>query len=214
MYYSVKGKAVVVCPQSLMPGRLISALLVCGVLAAAESLVASQVQRTHRQPSRPLVVKQRPPPIQLAASTAQPSDNAKGLAVGWGVCGFLGILASAIGRLAPIAAQPFVQKDLSVLQWGMYACMMVFFAYAEGYKAFQLKFSPLVVQRAMTLKDKGTTITQLVFAPFYSMGLFHASPKRRKVITDRSLLVHAATPILPRSGMQLPAALAPDPALP
>ena len=28
---------------------------------------------------------------------------------------------------------------------------MAFFAYTEGYKAFQCKFSPLVVQRAMTL---------------------------------------------------------------
>ena len=45
---------------------------------------------------------------------------------------------------------------------------MAVFAWAEGYNAFQRKFSPLVVRRAMTLKEGGdTTATQLALAPFY-----------------------------------------------
>ena len=57
---------------------------------------------------------------------------------------------------------------------------MAFFAYTEGYKAFQCKFSPLVVQRAMTLSTRSPPppLLHSALAPFYSMGLFHASKKR------------------------------------
>merc|ERR1719424_1992264 len=89
------------------------------------------------------------PPVVLSAASPAPAPSAGGLAVGWGVCGFLSILASAIKRLAPIAIQPLKAKDLTLLQWGLYAATMAFFAYAEGYKAFQKKFSPMVVRRAM-----------------------------------------------------------------
>lgn len=59
---------------------------------------------------------------------------------------------------------------------------MAFFAYTEGYKAFQLKFSPLVVQRAMTLsRSPAPPLHHTLFAPFYSMGLFYASKKRKIV---------------------------------
>jgi hypothetical protein len=59
---------------------------------------------------------------------------------------------------------------------------MAIFAYVEGYKAFQLKFSPLVVQRAMTLsRSPPPPLHHTLLAPFYSMGLFHASKKRKIV---------------------------------
>jgi len=90
----------------------------------------------------------------------------------------IGILASAIKRLAPIAIQPLKAKDLSALQWGLYVGTMLFFAYTEGYKAFQGKFSPLVVRRAMTLKEPSAKPAHVALAPFYSMGLFHATRKR------------------------------------
>jgi hypothetical protein len=50
-------------------------------------------------------------------------------------------------------------------------------AYAEGYKAFQLKFSPMVVQRAFSICDS-PNIFNCVLAGPYSMGLFGASRKR------------------------------------
>ena len=58
--------------------------------------------------------------------------------------------------------------------------MCIWFAYVEGYKGFQLKFSPLVVSRAQTLTSK-SPIHHLLFAPFYAMGLFHATKKRKIV---------------------------------
>ncbi len=61
--------------------------------------------------------------------------------------------------------------------------MCIWFAYVEGYKGFQLKFSPLVVARAQTLKPftKGSPILHTLFGPFYAMGLFHATKKRKIV---------------------------------
>jgi len=66
---------------------------------------------------------------------------------------------------------------------------MAFFAYTEGYKAFQCKFSPLVVQRAMTLSTRSPPppLLHSALAPFYSMGLFHASKKRKTVSWSISL---------------------------
>lgn len=118
-----------------------------------------------------------------------PNDNARSVSAAWGVCGFLSILASAVRRLGPIALQPFVRMDLSLLQWSCYAASVIGFAYVEGYGAFQKKFSPMVVRRAMTLTRAGAGVVKRVFAPFYSMGLFHASRKRKIVSWSVSLTV-------------------------
>ena len=127
--------------------------------------------------------------VAAGASTSPPADTARSLSVAWGVCGFLSILASAVRRLAPIAMQPFARLDLTIFQWLMYAGTVLGFAYVEGYGAFQKKFSPLVVRRAMTLTRGGTAIGHRIFAPFYSMGLFHASKKRRIISWTISLTV-------------------------
>ena len=63
----------------------------------------------------------------------------------------------------------------------MYAITCAFFAYAEGYKGFQKKFSPLVVKRSSTLilgTRSGNNPLHYLFAPLYSMGLIHATKKR------------------------------------
>jgi hypothetical protein len=63
----------------------------------------------------------------------------------------------------------------------MYAITCAFFAYAEGYKGFQLKFSPLVVKRSSTLvvgTRQGNNPINYLLAPLYSMGLINATKKR------------------------------------
>lgn len=95
----------------------------------------------------------------------------------WGVFQVISILANAIKRLIPIALQPFFQKDMQPIQWGMYAAWCVFMIYNEGYKAFQLKFSPLVVNRAFGI-SKNPSVLKYIFAGPYSMGLFGADRKR------------------------------------
>ena len=66
---------------------------------------------------------------------------------------------------------------------------MALFAYMEGYKAFQKKFSPMVVRRALTLGDPAAPMLHTLLAPFYSMGLFHATRKRKIVSWSISLAV-------------------------
>ena len=86
--------------------------------------------------------------------------------------------------------------DLSVGHWVAYGLWCVFMGYTEGYKAFQRKFCPMVVARAATLdvppgeRRRGWWLHAL-FAPMYSMGLFHAS--RKRLIVSWSFVVGIAS---------------------
>lgn len=60
--------------------------------------------------------------------------------------------------------------------YSAYILTCAWFSYVEGYKGFQLKFSPLVVARSFTVEP--SAIHHLLLAPLYSMGLFHATKKR------------------------------------
>lgn len=64
-----------------------------------------------------------------------------------------------------------------------YIVTCLWFAYVEGYKGFQTKFSPLVVKRSFSLVpgENGTNLLHFLFAPLYSMGLIHATKKRKIV---------------------------------
>lgn len=95
----------------------------------------------------------------------------------WGILGVVCILGNGIVRMLPIASQPFIQKDLEPYQWGISVAFILFMLYVEGYKSFQLKFSPMVVARAMTLMTNPTFAKILLAGP-YCMGLFGATRKR------------------------------------
>lgn len=95
----------------------------------------------------------------------------------WGVLQVVSILANAIKRLLPIATVPFHQNDLRLYQWLIMAAWSAWMGYAEGYRAFQQKFSPLVVSRAFSLSDN-PSIANWVLAGPYSMGMFGADRKR------------------------------------
>ena len=74
-----------------------------------------------------------------------------------------------------------------------YAISCLFFAYAEGYKGFQTKFSPLVVKRSFTLVigTKQGSVLNYFLAPLYSMGLIHAT--RKRLITSWAVSLGVAT---------------------
>lgn len=98
----------------------------------------------------------------------------------WGVAGVMAMLVNAVKRVFPVAVEPF-QTGLSPPLWIAYGIFALGMCYAEGYKAFHLKFSPMVVSRSMTLgRATGTPLLHSLFAPLYAMGLFHASGKRTK----------------------------------
>ncbi|KAG7339761.1 hypothetical protein IV203_025441 [Nitzschia inconspicua] len=127
----------------------------------------------------------------------------------WGSFGVIYILAKAVKRVIPIAMEPFAGGSLTFtpFQWSMYALSCLFFAYAEGYKGFHLKFSPLVVKRSFTLvigTPQGNNPLNYLLAPLYSMGLFAAT--RKRLITSWSVTLGVAAivaavkrlPLVPR----------------
>ncbi|RYY80231.1 hypothetical protein EON63_16880 [archaeon] len=112
------------------------------------------------------------------------------------------VLANAIKRLLPLALQPFhAPSSLTPAQWVVYGVWCVYMMYAEGYKAFQCKFAPYVVQRAFSILNHShtssshpsssgggdgvihtiTTIINVLLAGPYSMGLFNA-PRKRMIV--------------------------------
>ncbi|KAI2507695.1 hypothetical protein MHU86_6694 [Fragilaria crotonensis] len=107
----------------------------------------------------------------------------------YGTGGVLYILSKAIRRVAPVAMEPFAKGaiPLTQLQLGSYVVTCLWFAYVEGYKGFQTKFAPLVVSRSFTMDYGSSKIHHFLLAPFYSMGLFHATKKRMIVSWSVSL---------------------------
>lgn len=116
---------------------------------------------------------QTPAPVQ--ASWKSKLVNG-GLTV-WSLLQVTAILGNALKRLIPIALEPFKQQNLLPWQWSLMAVWAAYMAYAEGYSAFQKKFSPLVVKRAMGLSSRKSPLNILLAGPF-SMGLFGATKKR------------------------------------
>lgn len=134
-------------------------------------------------------------------SSSGTAAGASALASLWGAGGVIMILGKSIKRILPIALEPFGASaiPLSTLQLGAYISMCLWFAYVEGYKGFQLKFSPLVVARSQTL-TKNSPIHHTLLAPFYAMGLFHATKKRKIVSWSVSIgvgMIVAAVKRLP-----------------
>lgn len=101
----------------------------------------------------------------------------------WGLAGVSLLLGSAVYRLTPLAVEAF-SYSFSWYHWVSLALVVLFMAYAEGYRGFQQRFSPRVAARARYLKNhpKGSHV---FMAPFFCMGYFHATRRRR--ITSVSL---------------------------
>jgi hypothetical protein len=98
----------------------------------------------------------------------------------WGVAGVLALLAQAIYRLTPLALEPIRARSLGATEAALYAAWVVFSLYFEGYRAFQLRFSPRVVARALHLV-KNPSPLRVILAPAFCMAFFHAS--RRGLVT-------------------------------
>lgn len=97
-----------------------TALVLFAMTGAVGAPFAAVVTRPGRRSARVELVAASGAAASGAASVRSPSA-ARTFAAGWGVCGVMGILAQAIGRLAPVALQPLTQMDLTVLQWGLCA---------------------------------------------------------------------------------------------
>ena len=96
----------------------------------------------------------------------------------WGLTGVFMLIGSAVYRLTPLAVNAFSYEFLWY-HWVVFALILLFMAYVEGYRAFQQGFSPRVAARAKYLNDRPKLLHSLL-APFFCMAYFHA-PRRRRI---------------------------------
>lgn len=111
-----------------------------------------------------------------AEARIEPSGVSELLVFAWGTSGVMALLGQAIYRLTPQALDPLVHGTLTPLQALLYIGWVVFAGYTEGYRAFQGRFSPRVVARAMYLA-KNREPWHVALAPLFCMSFFHATRK-------------------------------------
>lgn len=110
----------------------------------------------------------------------------------WGLTGILALLLSAVLRLWPLVVDGFSHP----LTWYHRVALLVIalgMAYFEGYKGFQMAFSPRTAARARYLLHNPRPL-HIILAPFFCMGYFYAT-KRRK-ITSLSLTLGIITLVI------------------
>jgi hypothetical protein len=105
------------------------------------------------------------------------------------------LLLQALVRLFPHAHDALV-APLSPAQWLALLMWVAFSAYAEGYRAFQLRWAPRVVARAIYLGQKPRAL-HVALAPAFCMSLFHAT-RRRLVISWLTVGLIAGAVVLVR----------------
>ena len=103
----------------------------------------------------------------------------------FGVLSVVTLLGNAIARLVPIATFPLL-SSITRTQSIVYALFVAFMLYVQGYKAFHLKFSPLVVARAAHLPSEPFLYRTLLAGP-YCMGLVRATNKRMIISWSTSI---------------------------
>jgi hypothetical protein len=115
----------------------------------------------------------------------------------WGVLGVVALLAQAVWRMVPLALEPFQHHTLGAVEIGVYVAWVAFSLYAEGYRAFHLRFSPRVVARAVHLARHPRAL-HVIFAPAFCMGLLHAT-RRRLIVAWVSVIAIVGLVITVRS---------------
>jgi len=115
-----------------------------------------------------------------AEARVEPSGVSELFVFAWGTTGVVALLGQAIYRLTPQALDPLVHGTLTPLQAALYIGWVVVAGYTEGYRAFQGRFSPRVVARAVYLA-KNREPLHVVLAPLFCMSFFHAT--RRALIS-------------------------------
>ncbi len=106
-------------------------------------------------------------------------DARQHLIAAWGIFGVCLLLLQAIWRLVPHAVEPVVE-GMQGWQWALYAGWIVVNGWAEGYRGFQKRFSPRVVERAYWLARHPRPL-YVALAPVYCMSYLHASRRGKTV---------------------------------
>jgi hypothetical protein len=102
------------------------------------------------------------------------------LVAAWGVTWVSFLLGRAIWRLGPLALEPWTEGLMTGGQKAIYIGWLVANAYLEGYRGFQLRFSPRVVSRAVYLGEHPKPLWFILALPF-CMSLFHSTRRQMTV---------------------------------
>jgi len=102
------------------------------------------------------------------------------LVAAWGIAWVSLLLGQAIWRLGPLALEPWTEDLMTNGQKGIYIGWLIANAYLEGYRGFQLRFSPRVVSRAVYLGQNPRPLWVILALPF-CMSLFHSSRRQMTV---------------------------------
>lgn len=102
------------------------------------------------------------------------------VAAAWGALGFAALLVFAIVRLSGVIVAGAAER-WEWTHWTLAALNAVFMAWSEGYRGFQLRFSPRTAARVKWLRHHPTLVRGLL-APLFVMAFFGA-PRGRVVAT-------------------------------
>jgi len=111
----------------------------------------------------------------------QPRSNSVGILGSlWAIVGFSLLILFAITRLGAISLDS-LNYEFQWFHWLALLASVVIMAYSEGYKGFQLKFSPRFAARCHHLRYNPTAL-HMILAPLFCMGFFHTT-RTRKIAT-------------------------------
>lgn len=113
--------------------------------------------------------------------TAESTATRNPVTAAWGAAGVVGICAFAIWRLSRYTLEA-LDLQFTALQWALLVVNIVFMAWSEGYRGFQLKFSPRAAARALYLYRTPTSRWVKVLAPLFCFGYFRAT-RRVRIVT-------------------------------
>lgn len=110
----------------------------------------------------------------------------------WGIVGLSLLFGRALFALSHYVPEmrgtPGHPVELHWYHWAALVACLLFMGYAEGYKGFQLKFSPRAAARALYLR-RNPTVARVIFAPLFCMGYFHATRKRKIVAYSLTTMI-------------------------
>ena len=132
-----------------------------------------------------------------AAPAARLSTSEIAIAT-WGVAGVLLLLGQAIRRLAPYALEPIRAGSLTATGAAIYAAWVAIAAYTEGYRAFQKRWCPRVVARAVYVA-RHPRPSHVLLAPAFCMAFFHATRRARALAWGTTAMIVCFILILRRT---------------
>ena len=117
---------------------------------------------------------------------ARSSDGRASWIMVWGVGGAMALLSWGVARVTPHALEPAFDGSMTAVHWLLYAAMIVFNAWTEGYRTFQRVITPRVLARAQYVADHPGRVS-LPFVPIFVAGYF--GMQRRALIARYVVLV-------------------------